>query len=82
MAGNLHLQNLISLLQSILLIFALSTAAVVTALLQAKPESTVNLETILLLHFNLTYVIEYPQKANLSQAFRQPLHFLKIFLEK
>lgn len=58
MAGNLHLQNLISLLQSILLIFALSTAAVVTALLQAKPGSTMNLESILPLQFNLTYFIE------------------------
>jgi len=58
MAGNLHLQNLISLLQSILLIFALSTATVVTALLQAKPESLMNLESILPLQFKLTYLIE------------------------
>jgi len=41
-----------------LLIFGLSTAAVVTALLQAKPESTMNLESILPLQFNLTYFTE------------------------
>jgi hypothetical protein len=42
MASNLQLQNLISLLQSILLISELSTATVVTALLHAKPESRVH----------------------------------------